>query len=700
MRNVLFTCMCLFIAIAPGRAAETVTTGSLVREMADLARLAEFPEQPYRTIQFSSYDRRSEVPNTPEWYANSDGFGGEPIPGFLSVVKPADSEGIGEYLMAEVKGPGAIIRTWTAAIGGELQVFLDGSEKPIYDGQADVFLLDKYAHYCGGLGLSSEGAGDSFHQRNADYFPMPFGKSCRIIWKGKLRELHFYQIQIREYRVPLEGGVQTFQPDDLKTYTDDIARTISIFQNPAKALDGIPVKETIAVNATVNPGEQVEAAKSDGGSAIIRSLTLKAGAADVRIALRQTILRIRFDGAPVPQVEAPVGDFFGAAPGVNPYETLPMTVKPDGTMLSRFVMPFANSMSLSFDNRGEQVVKLVGEIVVSPYNWRPERSMHFRARWRVNHDLLAAPGDGVFDLPFLVAHGQGVYVGTAVMLMNPSPVPTAYGNWWGEGDEKVFVDGETFPSTFGTGSEDYFNYAWSSCELFEHPYCAQPIVTGPDTRGYLSNCRWHILDALPFEREVSFYMELFSHRKTPGLSYARIAYHYAGGGMRDDCVPIMDSDARLAPLPARWAPVGSHGSQGAIFYQAESLKAEGDGEIKVVEGELWSGGKRLEWRPIKDGDKLSLPLNVERAGRYAIVLTAAMAPDSGSFRVSCDGTPLEREGDGATADLRSPYQTMLRNIIWKPIDLKPGTHATVLEAVNGSSGSMIGLDFLWLHPRR
>lgn len=32
--------------------------------------------------------------------------------------------------------------------------------------------------------------------------------------------------------------------------------------------------------------------------------------------------------------------------------------------------------------------------------------------------------------------------------------------WWGEGDEKFFVDGEKFPSSFGTGSEDYIGYAW------------------------------------------------------------------------------------------------------------------------------------------------------------------------------------------------------------------------------------------------
>ncbi len=699
MKLSILTLLSISLTCLPAFSVEPVSTGSLVAEMVDLARLADFPDPPYSTIQFSSYDRRSEAPNGPGWYANSDGFGGEPIPGFLSVLKPPGADGTGEYLLAEVNGPGAIVRTWTAAITGQLQLFLDGKEDPIYIGPADVFLLDHYAHYARQIGLSLGEAADPFRQRDANYFPIPFAKSCRIVWKGKLAEIHFYHVQVREY--PAGTPVQTFGPDDLKTFSREIDRAVSVFQNPSLCVENLPVKQRIVLDVNVKPGEQLEAAKTDGGPAAICTLLLKPQASDLRNALRQTILRIHFDAGPSPQVESPVGDFFGAAPGINPYDSLPMTVKPDGTMVCRFMMPFARTMSVSFQNLGEQPVKISGEIVLCPYEWHADRSMHFRARWRVNHDLLAAGGDRAFDLPFLVAHGEGVYVGTAVMLMNPSPVPTAYGNWWGEGDEKVFVDGEAFPSTFGTGSEDYFNYSWSNCELFAHPYCAQPITTGPDTRGYVSNIRWHILDALPFKWEIAFYIELFSHRETRHLSYARIAYHYARPGIRDDSLPIMESDARIAPLPKNWLPVASHGSTGAIFYQAEALKARGDGEIRVAEGDLWSAGKLLLWKPGKKGDKLSLSLDVEKTGRYALAVTAAVTPESGSFLASLDGQSLTRDGNGTTANLRSAHQTMLRNFFWQPVDLKAGSHLLVLESADErTAGSAIGLDFIWLHPRR
>jgi len=97
---------------------DAVTTGSLYSEMIDLAGLAEFPNPAYKTMQFSSYDRRSSVPGGPDWFANSDGFGGEPRPGFEAVLREPGEDSIGQYLVADVAGPGAIVPLWTAAIDG------------------------------------------------------------------------------------------------------------------------------------------------------------------------------------------------------------------------------------------------------------------------------------------------------------------------------------------------------------------------------------------------------------------------------------------------------------------------------------------------------------------------------------------------------------------------------------------------------
>ncbi len=124
MQRVGLTCLVRVIGssvvLGGSRAGKaTITTGSLFEEMVDMAGLARFPDPAFRTVQFSSYDHRSTLPGGPNWFANADGFGGEPIPNFEKVLKAPDADGVGEYLVADVDGPGAIVRLWTAAIAGQ-----------------------------------------------------------------------------------------------------------------------------------------------------------------------------------------------------------------------------------------------------------------------------------------------------------------------------------------------------------------------------------------------------------------------------------------------------------------------------------------------------------------------------------------------------------------------------------------------------
>ena len=132
----------------------TITTGTLLAEMTDLGRLASWPQPAYRTIQFSSYDRRSTTSEAPGWFANADGFGREPIPGFLQVLREPANGQAGLYLLAEATGPGAIVRGWSAGMAGVLRVYLDpaGDEAAadkaslVWEGQAYDFRLVSRNH--------------------------------------------------------------------------------------------------------------------------------------------------------------------------------------------------------------------------------------------------------------------------------------------------------------------------------------------------------------------------------------------------------------------------------------------------------------------------------------------------------------------------------------------------------------------------
>ncbi|MCX5772779.1 MAG: DUF2961 domain-containing protein [Candidatus Hydrogenedentes bacterium] len=682
----------LAVALSGAAVAPPITTGSLVDEMVTLRGLTYLPEPAYRTVQFSSYDRRSTVAGGPLWFSNSDGFGGEPIPNFEVVLKEPGPDGAGEYLICDVEGPGAIVRTWTAKMEGKLRVVLDG--EAVFDGAAQEFLTKPYDGFAGAAGVDAGLLDGTFYQRDAAYCPMPFGERCRIEWSGDLKSLHFYQIQIRLYEKGAE--VVAFQPQDLKTYAGSIERAAKILKDPDAAYEFESAGAAAPFELTVGPGEKKPALELAGPKAVER-LRVTVSAADRDLALRQTVMHVECDGYPWGQVQAPVGDFFGTGPGVNPYVSLPFTVEPAGMMTSRYVMPFETTLRLVFENLGEQPVTIKGDALAGDYAWDGARSMHFRARWRVDHGLVASNKE-VQDLPFLVANGAGVYVGTAIMMLNPNEIPTPHGNWWGEGDEKVFVDGEARPSTFGTGSEDYFNYSWSSPDIFFYPYCGQTRNDGPANRGFVSDYRWQIVDALPFKESIGFYMELFSHEPTPGFSYARIGYHYGRPGLRDDHVVITKEDVRRLELPAGWQPQARFGSARSVFYQAEDV-VKGRGRVKMEKGNLWSGGEICRWQPKEAGDALTLSVPVEKAGKYGIMLVMAHEPGGAKVSARVDGKEAGFGGKEGAVNLEEPYRLMLLPSGTETLELNEGKHEVEVK-LEGDPKGAVGIDFVWVQQWR
>ncbi len=668
-------------------ADDAVTTARLLREMTDMTALTCFPAPRFKTLQFASHDRRAKEPYAPGWYSNADGFGQEPIPGFVRTEVEPGADGIGTYVMAEVEGPGAIVRTWTAAIEGKIKLFLNGDAAPVYDGEAAPFLDDTYTALGGDPAALPV---NSFDQREAAYFPVPFAKSCRILWLGNKNNVHFYQIQIRCYE--RDAKVTTFARDDLRRLRTELAAAAKALAEPAAAQG----KEE-AFDATLAPAERKTIFTAATGPAAIGAFAVKVEAPDRDKALRQTVLRVYFDAAPNPQVEAPLGDFFGAGPGVNPYVTVPFTVAPHGLMTCRFVMPFAKAAKIELENWSGAPVRAAGTCTVAPYAWQDGRSMHFFTRFRVDHTLFSMRGGEAFDLPFLCARGKGVYVGTASILMNPTNVPTPSGGWWGEGDEKIWVDDDRYPSTFGTGSEDYYNYAWSVPDLFWHPYFAQPLTTGPGNRGYVTNNRFHIIDPLPFTHDIFFFMELYSHLPTPDLSYARVAYFYAFPGTRDDRVPLSAESARIPKLPP-WLPMAAGGCRNAEFLQAEGLAAAGNGAIDRREADMYAGGRALWWTPASPADTLTLKVPVKEASKYRIGFTFVQTPECARMQASVAGVSIFE--DGRAIDLFTPHQHMLRAETGNRVfELPAGDCVVTLTAVDAQGTpcrAPIGIDFIWL----
>ena len=660
-----------------------INTGNLIRDMVDMWKLTETPNPFYKTIQFSSYDRSSNLPGGKGWFDNSDGFGGEPIPNFEKVIKKTDENGIGEYLVCDVKGPGAIVRAWTAKHSGTIQLFLDNSEEPIYDGPAEKFYKNPYSAIV--TNMDEKIFENSMHQRYAGYCPIPFEKNCKVIWKGNIKNVHFYHLQFRLY----DKGtpVATFKKSDLKTYLDDIKKVSKIMKKPDKNRKYKSTNEIQNFKISIPAGEFIVALVIKGPGAIEKlSLLLKAKNTDK--ALRQTIMHIICDDAPWGQIQSPVGDFFGAAPGINPYVSLPFTVLPNGEMISRFVMPYEKEIKIGFENLGDQVVEINGKALVADYEWNNEKSMHFRAKWRITHDMVGSVAVNQ-DIPYLIANGEGAYVGSAMFLLNPCNIPSAWGSWWGEGDEKVFVDEDTFPSIFGTGSEDYFNYAWGEPHIFAYPYFAQPRDDGPVNRGFVANNRWHILDPMPFKFRLSFYMEFWPHDPTKGTAYARIGYHYGKPGMMDDHVVITRDDVQNQQLPENWQPKSAYGAQNSVFYSVDDLVKDKT-NTTIEKNNLWSSGKLLRWKPKQKENKLEITFPIEKKGKYNIILCFAMDDTSGSISIKINGKVYRKKLSLYTAD-----RVLSRTFHAASPELAKGEQ-TISLIFEGEPGKTIGIDFLQL----
>ena len=155
-----------------------------------------------------------------------------------------------------------------------------------------------------------------------------------------------------------------------------------------------------------------------------------------------------------------------------------------------------------------------------PYNFNRD-SYLFHAQWTAERK----PPRPFRDITLLNANGEGYWIGDNLHIANPAP------EWWGEGDEKAFVDGESFPSTFGTGSEDFYGYAWGSTKTFNRPYHGQPNSgSDKDNFGHTDVHRWQIFDPIPFRKSIQFSIEAWSWNEKLEPTFAHTSYWYAKPG--------------------------------------------------------------------------------------------------------------------------------------------------------------------------
>ena len=289
----------------------------------------------------------------------------------------------------------------------------------------------------------------------------------------------------------------------------------------------------------IKDGEKVAIMDVRGAGMISHIWITIAPGADV-LSRNDIIIRMYWDGNSFPSVESPIGPFFGN--GWNEaynFVSAPLAVTPGWgkSYVSYFVMPFSDGAKIEIENQaGREIDALYFNIDYVEMKTLPADCGRFHA-W-FNHELTEAlpEGENEWELlgeqgknttgednyVFANIEGKGQFVGVNYYINNPSTM------WYGEGDEMVFIDGETTPSIIGTGTEDFFNTSWCPKELFYHPYFGYPRVN--NETGWLGRThvyRFFIPDPIYFDTACKFTIE-HGHNNNLTLDLASVAYWYQG----------------------------------------------------------------------------------------------------------------------------------------------------------------------------
>ncbi|MBI5396777.1 MAG: DUF2961 domain-containing protein [Verrucomicrobia bacterium] len=671
MKTLRTFCIALMLAAVASSAAETFSYLDLIKRLTDLEALAVLPAAGEKCQQWSSYDRASRYDEATgkyvKWDANGDGGGIIRKEGELSVF-------------AEMEGPGVIWRIWSAAAGkGRVKIYLDGASEPAVDLPFEKYFDGTEAPFQGKALCHVLAKGWN------NYVPVPFQKSCKIVAEKNWG--NYYHFTYTTY--PKGTVLPTFTLKRSAGETAALAKANEFLEkklgdDPAGKREGEKAEEK---KVAIRPGETALVAELDGPRAItaLRARLDFLSALSDKDALRELCLRITWDDDAQPAVWTPLGDFFGAAPGFNKYKSLPLGMSEDSGY-ALWYMPFAKKARVELVNDGKAKHTVAFRITHAPLA-RPAESLgRFHAKWHRDAFLPEEPERRAIDWTMLKTQGRGRFVGVMLHVWNPR------GGWWGEGDEKFFVDGEKFPSTIGTGSEDYFGYAWCCPELFTNAFHNQPRNDGHNRRHVCVN-RWHITDNVPFQSSFDAAIEKYYKNDRPTL-YASTVYWYQAAGQTDGyaVLPLAERTGWYVEPPNKRFP-------GVI--EGESLKVieRTGGNPHPQElahfGEGWSDQCHLWWIQAKPGDRLTLAVPVKEDGKYKLTAQLTKAKDYGIIQLSLDGKKL-----GGPLDLYNPKVVPTGPLDLGVHELTKGEHRLTLEIIGANEKAvknyMAGLDYVKL----
>ncbi|MCP4639256.1 MAG: DUF2961 domain-containing protein [bacterium] len=332
---------------------------------------------------------------------------------------------------------------------------------------------------------------------------------------------------------------------------------------------------------------------------------------------RALVIRIYWDGAKEPSVEAPLGDFFAVGHGgYADVDSAIVSVSAFGRSRNCFWnMPFRGHARITVTNESKEH-RIYG--FWYHVDWRkcdslPADTPYFHARYQQEHPAKHG------DYTILDTKGRGHYAGTVLSVHQ-----TDLG-WFGEGDERFYVDGEDYPSISGTGTEEYFGDAWG-LRPYSRTFFGVPLFEGYYPGDRVSAYRWHVTDPIPFKSSLKMTIEHYGALRSDSLEWvggffersdwlSSVAFWYQH--------PKATFEDSLPSLSERLAPYR--------IVLSQDLSSRRVPDIPLSEDGVYNPGV---------GDAVAeFDFEVSKAGCYQINAMTGRMFTGGRYQVFVDGRP-------------------------------------------------------------
>jgi len=575
-------------------------------EILKLKRIDLLPQFQEQVIvkQLSSYDTTG---------GNDDGFSGR-----YSFLRKEN----GYLVIADLKGPGVIQRIWTPTPTNDtLQFYFDGEKTPrieikfidLFSGEKYPFLRPIVGNEVGGYYC---------------YLPIPYQKSCKIVYKGK--QMQFHQIQYRELKG--KQNITSF-PKNLSKEEDDALQSVlkvwkSSGENIVTLFPDLQNKiKTVNQQVVLKAGDNKPIFTSSSGGRIVSiEITPQLMLNDN---FKDLIIRARWDDESVPAINCPLSDFFGYAFG-KPSMRAMLAGTRNGTHYCYLPMPYDQKASIELEYLKNALNKYPEiPIEVTIYYTEEKRNSQegkLYAEWRREQKTeMGKP------YQILKKNGKGHYVGTLLQAQGLNSGMTIFF----EGDDICMVDGQM--RLHGTGSEDYFNGGWYAMadrwdQTFSLPMhgCMSYSVPLAHTAGY----RFLMTDKISFEKNIDLSIEHGGENNNITGDYTSVAFYYCDKPPKSNDIPSSDLLEKVNPpqLLEYWLqllPVNALINGTSISYEeAKDAKSGKNYEAFELTGPP-DGFAKFE-------------LEVPSYGEYTLYMSYFKSPNGGPFEVNQRQIPVKK----------------------------------------------------------